>query len=142
MDEKTNNVNIDVHVSKNLNVYETYFYIKKQNIFFIWLLGELNTGIKFIKTFQKSSLSQCVHVKKYHLCIWTILGVATAAFSKNFVSNLSVKRHAYGVANLALIAVPETCCLILLLNSKKLFFNRSPHLHQIFYRNRFFVLLI
>lgn len=68
MDEKTNDVNIDVHVSKNLTVYETYFYIKKRNVFFIWLLGNLNTGVKFIKTFQKSSLSQRVHVKNI-ICV-------------------------------------------------------------------------
>ena len=42
--------------------------------------------------------------------------------SRKLVSNLSMKRHAYGGANLVPIAVPETC-LILLLNSKKLFFN-------------------
>ena len=46
--------------------------------------------------------------------------------SRKLVSNLSMKRHAYGGANLVPIAVPETCCLILLLNSKKLFFNTNP----------------
>ena len=36
-----------------------------------------------------------------------------------------MKRRPYGGANLVSIAVPETCCLILLLNSKKLFFNTN-----------------
>ena len=41
--------------------------------------------------------------------------------SKKLVSNLSMKRHAYGGANIVLIAVPETCCFTLLLNSKNFF---------------------
>ena len=45
--------------------------------------------------------------------------------SRKVVWNLSMKRHAYGGANLVPIAVPETCCLILLLNSKKLFFSTN-----------------
>ena len=45
--------------------------------------------------------------------------------SRKLVSNLSMKRHAYGGANLVPIAVPEKCWLILLLNSKKLFFNTN-----------------
>ena len=36
-----------------------------------------------------------------------------------------MKRHAYGSANLVPIVVCETCCLILLFNSKKLFFNTN-----------------
>ena len=36
-----------------------------------------------------------------------------------------MKRHAYGGANLVPMTVPKTCCLILLLNSKKLFFNTN-----------------
>ena len=36
-----------------------------------------------------------------------------------------MERHAYGGANLVPTAVPETCCLILLLNSEKLFFNTN-----------------
>ena len=45
--------------------------------------------------------------------------------SKKVVSNLSMKRHAYGGPNLVPIAVSETCCLILLLNLKNLFFNTN-----------------
>ena len=45
--------------------------------------------------------------------------------SKKVVSNLSMKRHAYGGPNLVPIVVSETCCLILLLNSKNLFFNTN-----------------
>ena len=45
--------------------------------------------------------------------------------SRKLVLNLSMKkRPAYGGANLVPIAVPETC-LILLLNSNKLFFNTN-----------------
>ena len=36
-----------------------------------------------------------------------------------------MKRHAYGGTNLVMIAVPETSCLVLLLNLKKLFFNTN-----------------
>ena len=45
--------------------------------------------------------------------------------SRKRFATLPMKRHAYGGANLLLIAVPETCCFILRLNSKKLFFNTN-----------------
>ena len=47
------------------------------------------------------------HTKGYNCCV-----------SRKLSKNLFMKRHAYGGANLVPVAVPETCCLILLLNSK------------------------
>ena len=114
-----------VQIGKNLAMSLTYFYIKKRYTFFIGFVGKLNTGIKLIKTFQKnlkffctmrlSSMYQNIkilsmylnHTKGYNCCV-----------SRKLPSNLSMKRHAYGGANLVPVAIPGTCCLILLLNSK------------------------
>ena len=45
----------NVHVSENLVVSQTYFYIKKRDTLFIGLIGKLNTAIKFIKKMLNSS---------------------------------------------------------------------------------------
>ena len=46
----------------------------------------------------------------------------TISESRNSFSILSINKHAYGGANLVPIAVPEICWMILVSNSKKLFF--------------------
>ena len=46
--------------------------------------------------------------------------------SRKLVSDLPMKRHTCESPNLAPIVVPEICCLIVLLNSKKLPLNINP----------------
>ena len=46
--------------------------------------------------------------------------------SKKLISNISINKHAYGNANLVPIALPKACFLMLLLNSKRLFFKANP----------------
>ena len=70
-----------------------------------------------------SSSSPCVCIKKISSMYLNHTSGFNYYVSGKVFSNLSMERHACGSANLVLITVPETSCLILLLNSKKLFFN-------------------
>ena len=47
----------------------------------------------------------------------------TISESRNSISILSINTHAYGGANLVPSSFPEICCMILVSNSMKLFFN-------------------
>ena len=96
--------------------------MKKCDISSIALVGKLNTWIKSINSFMTESLSyrnQFIetmhylnHAKGCNCCVSRILA-----------SKFSMRKHAYGGTDLVPIAVPETCCLTLILNSEKLLFN-------------------
>ena len=76
-----------------------------------------------------SSSLPCVYIKKISPMYLTHSKGCNCYVSRKIVSNLFMERYAYGGVNLPLLlvafAVPKTCCSILLLNSKKLFFNTN-----------------
>ena len=74
----------NVERSKNLAISLPYFYIKKRDIPFTGLIGKLNTRIIFIKNFQNIvKFFFTMHPqRKYHQCIWTILGIVIVAFQE------------------------------------------------------------
>ena len=84
-------------------------------------------GSTSLRLFKKifSFSSPCVHIKKISSMYLSHTKGCNCCVSKKLASNLSKKKHAYGGANLLPIAVPETCCLTLLLKSNQLFFNTN-----------------
>ena len=69
--------------------------------------------------------SPCVHTKKISSMYLNRTRGCNCYASRKLVSNLPMKRHAYGGADLLPIAVPETWYLVLLLKPKKLFFSTN-----------------
>ena len=63
--------------------------------------------------------------KRYPQCILAILKGFTVCVSRESISTLSMKIHAYGGANLVPTALPEICCLTFESNSKKLFLSTN-----------------
>ena len=110
----------EVRVLNNLALSQTYFHIKKRDIFFIRLLGKVNRWIKFIKNFQKISQFffimypykenminvsepqqglQLLHFKKTRLklalektCIWWCK-FGTNNCTRNLLFNVTIKSH-------------------------------------------------
>ena len=105
----------EVRVLNNLALSQTYFHIKKRDIFFIRLLGKVNRWIRFIKNFQKiSQFFFIMHPYKENMINVSEpqQGLQLLHFKKTRLK-LALERHAYGGANLGPITVPETCCLML-----------------------------
>ena len=104
----------------------TYFYLNKRDILTSGLLGNLIVRTKWgWKTFQKMLTSFCTMslYKKISSIYQNYTRVFKCCVSRKLVWKLTMKKHTYDGASLLSITVPKNCCLILLLNSKKLLFN-------------------
>ena len=82
-------------------------------------------GLNLLRLFKNmlSSSLPSVHIKKISYMYLNHIRGCNCCISRNCASNLFMERSACGSANLVLMAVPETWCLIVLSSSKKLFFS-------------------
>ena len=115
----------NVHVNENFAVS---VYIKNVIISvldsYVYLMHRSNSLRLFKKVLISSS--PCVHIKKISSMCLSHSKDFNCCVSRKPASNLSMKRLTYGGVNLVAITVPETCCLNLLLNLKKLFLSINP----------------